>query len=206
MMKNMQNKKLFLVSIFIVLFYSISFAQETKLNSTIDKNALKFTFLSWFSGSTKFSYERAFPEVKQSGEICAGLICAGYDKYNNSPLGFTLRYGHKFFIGEYSYSKPLDGFFLRPEIIYSHFSYDSKTLNSNLLRERNLAQMTALLGTFGYQKTFGNFIIDGWVGAGLAFGNPADTGYHHGFQLWNWFNSYNENIALSFSIRLGWCF
>ena len=93
----MQNKKLFLVSIFIVLFYSISFAQETNLNSTIDKNALKFTFLSWFSGSTKISYERAFPEIKQSGEICAGLISAGYDKYHNSPLGFTLRYGHKFF-------------------------------------------------------------------------------------------------------------
>ena len=202
----MQNKKLFLVSIFIVLFYSISFAQETKLNSTIDKNALKFTFLSWFSGSTKFSYERAFPEVKQSGEICAGLICAGYDKYNNSPLGFTLRYGHKFFVGKYDVQKAFDGFFLRPEIIYSHFSYDSKTLNANLEKERNLAQMTALLGTFGYQKTFGNFIIDGWVGAGLAFGNPADTGYHHGFQLWNWFNSYNENVALSFSIRLGWCF
>ena len=33
------------------------------------KNAIKITFLSWASGSTKISYERAFPRVKQSGEL-----------------------------------------------------------------------------------------------------------------------------------------
>ena len=207
MTRKIANKKIVLIIIFALIFFcSNSFAQGINQSFSSNKNAIKFTFLSWFSGSTKISYERAFPEIKQSGEICAGLISAGYDKYHNSPLGFTLRYGHKFFIGEYSTIKPLDGFFVRPEIIYSHFSYDSKTLNANLEKERNLAQMTALLGTFGYQKTFGNFIIDGWVGAGMALGKPADTGYHHGFQLWNWFGTYNENIALSFSIRLGWCF
>ena len=46
--------------------------------------------------------------------------------------------------------------------------------------------------------------------AGLAvatgFGTPADTGYHHGFQVWDWFGTRNDHIALSFSIRLGWCF
>ncbi len=203
----MVNKKFILLSFFLItIFCSNIFAQEVNQNLSSDKNAIKFTFLSWFTGSTKISYERAFPNIKQSGELCVGLICAGYDKYQNSPLGFTLRYGHKFFLGEYSTSKPFDGFFLRPEIIYSHFSYDSKKQNSNSEKERSLAQMTAILGTFGYQKTFGNFIIDGWVGVGPAFGKPADTGYHHGFQLWNWFDSYNENIALSFSIRLGWCF
>lgn len=174
----MLNKKIFL-HLFLLLFCTSSFAQEINQNLSSDKNAIKFTFLQWFSGSTKISYERAFPEIKQSGEICPGLICAGYDKYHNSPLGFTLRYGH--FLGEYSTSKPLDGFFVRPEMIYSHFSYDSKNQNSNLEKERRLAQMSAILGTFGYQKTFGNFIIDGWVGAGMALGNPADTGYHHGF-------------------------
>ncbi len=37
-------------------------------------NSVKITFLSWLSGSTKISYERAFPEVRQSGEICGMLI------------------------------------------------------------------------------------------------------------------------------------
>lgn len=193
-MKNKFYK--FAVTIFLLISLS-SFLTAEEINL----NAIKFTFLSWTSGSTKISYERAFPKIKQTGELCAGLICAGYDKYHNNPLGFTLRYGHKFFVGKYDVQKAFDGFFLRPEIIYSHFSYDAK--NTQI---RTLAQMTSLIGTFGYQKTFGNFIIDGWVGGGVAFGTPADTGYHHGFQLWNWFNSYNENIALSFSIRLGWCF
>lgn len=48
-----------------------------------------------------------------------------------------------------------------------------------------------------------HFIADAWVGGGYALGTPAETGYHHGFQLWNWFNTRNDNIALSFSIRLG---
>lgn len=31
----------------------------------------------------------------------------------------------------------------------------------------------------------------------------AETGYHHGFQLWRWFGRRNDNIAMSFSIRIG---
>ena len=81
------------------------------------KNSIKLTFLSWFSGSTKLSYERAFSKWNQSGEICASLISAGYDKYHNDPMGFTLRYGHKFFLGRDEIS--LKGFYLRPEFVYS---------------------------------------------------------------------------------------
>ena len=66
--------------------------------------------------------------------------------------------------------------------------------------------MNSLIGCFGYQKTFGKFIVDSWFGAGVAFGEPCETGYHHGFQLWDFLGSKNENIALSFSIRLGWIF
>ena len=164
-------------------------------------NSIKFTFLSWITGSTKISYERALPECKQSSEICAGLICAGFDKYQNNPKGFTVRYGHKFFLGNYNPQKPFDGFFVRPEVIYTRYEYDSKVNG-----QRTLSQMGSLLGSFGYQKTFGRFIVDGWAGAGLALGNPAETGYEHGFLLWNLFDSYNENVALSFSIRFGWIF
>lgn len=196
-------KKIVLVVLIFCLFSLTCFSLENQQESTdVHKNAVKFTFLSWFSGSTKISYERAFQELKQSGELCLGLISAGYDKYQNQPRGFTVRYGHKFFLGNFEKAKPFDGLFLRPEVIYSHFSYNQKE-NSE---KRDLAKMCAILGTVGYQKTFGRLIVDSWVGAGYAFGKPCDTGYHHGFQLWNWFNTKNENLALSFSIRLGWCF
>ena len=180
---------------FLLLFLSAFNYTEAKETY---KNAVKLTFLSWTSGSTKISYERAFTNIKQSAELCGSVIGAGYDKYHNNPLGFTVRYGHKFFMAGYKPEKPLMGFYLRPEAIYSHYNYTHS--NTGL---RTQARMGALLGTFGYQYCIGHFIADAWVGGGYAFGTPAETGYHHGFQLWNWFNTRNDNIALSFSIRLG---
>ena len=162
-------------------------------------NALKITFLSWSTGSTKLSYEKALPEYKQSAEIRSSLISAGYDKYQNDPLGFTLRYSHKFFIGPYDVNKPLQGAYLRPEIIYSDYKYTHSATGL-----RTPARMCALLGSVGYQHCFNRIVVDGWVGGGLAFGRASETGYHHGFQLWKWFGKRNDNIALSFSIRIGY--
>ena len=162
-------------------------------------NSVKITFLSWLSGSTKVSYERAFPNIRQSGEICGSLISAGYDKYDNDPLGFTVRYGHKFFLPDKD-NMSLKGFYLRPEVMYSHYFYNHSTGG------RTLANMGALLGTVGYQYLYKRFLADFWVGGGYALGNPAETHYHHGFELWHWFDMVNTNLAMSFSIRLGICF
>ena len=194
-MNTMKRNKL--VAFLIVLFVasSLCYAGSDYLNS------IKITFLSWATGSTKISYERAIPEHKQSAEICAGLISAGYDKFQNNPVGFTVRYGHKFFIGRYSANKPFDGFFVRPEIIYTYFKYTAKDT-----KERTTSQIGSLLGTIGYQKSFDRFLVDTWVGAGLALGKPADTGYQHGVKVIDPIKDNISTIALSFSIRLGWLF
>lgn len=164
------------------------------------RNSFKITFLSWISGSTKLSYERSFPNIRQSGEWCASVIGAGNDKYQNNPKGYTMRYGHKFFLNE-NQKQSLMGFYLRPEVVYSHYSYNSK-----LDGTRTLATNTAFLGTIGYQYVYKRFLADFWVGGGYAAGTPADTYYHHGFELWHFFNTENTKIAMSFSIRLGICF
>lgn len=164
------------------------------------RNSLKITFLSWISGSTKLSYERSFPKSRQSGELCASIIGAGRDKYRNDPKGYTMRYGHKFFLKENT-RQSLMGIYLRPEVVYSHYSYNRRSDGL-----RTLANETAFLGTFGYQYVYKRFLADFWVGGGYAFGTPAETYYHHGFELWHFFNTENTNIALSFSIRLGFCF
>ena len=164
------------------------------------RNSFKITFLSWISGSTKLSYERAFPNLRQSGELCASVIGAGRDKYQNDPKGYTMRYGHKFFMNE-EQKKSLMGFYLRPEVVYSHYYY-----NSSVDGLRTLSNSTAFLGTVGYQYVYKRFLADFWVGGGYAMGTPAETYYHHGFELWHFFNTENTNIALSFSIRLGICF
>ena len=105
---------------FLLLILSVFNYTEAKETY---KNAVKLTFLSWTSGSTKISYERAFTNIKQSAELCGSVIGAGYDKYHNNPLGFTVRYGHKFFMAGYKPEKPLMGYYLRPEAIYSHYNY-----------------------------------------------------------------------------------
>lgn len=198
-----------ILTVFELLSLSFnSFAQERPDDYIPEKetvatdyhNSIKITFLSWVSGSTKISYERALPRVRQSAEICTSLISAGYDKYDNDPMGFTLRYGHKFFLPDND-GLSLKGFYLRPEVVYSHYSYNLRESG-----ERSLANMTAILGTVGYQYVWRRFLADFWVGGGPAFGNPSETYYHHGFELWHWMNSVNTNIALSFSIRLGICF
>jgi hypothetical protein len=198
-------RKLFLSVALMAMICSSAMAATASegLRSNVQKdylNSVKITFLSWLSGSTKVSYERAFPGLNQSGELCGSLICAGYDKYDNDPLGFTVRYGHKFFMFDRD-DVALKGFYLRPELMYSHYYYTRRTDG-----ERTLANMGTLLGTVGYQYVWKRFLADFWVGGGYAVGTPAETNYHHGFELWHWFGTENKNLAMSFSIRLGLCF
>ena len=92
-------KKSFLLLIVLLLASNCMQAKQPSLYPEKDyRNSFKITFLSWISGSTKISYERAFANIRQSGEFCTSLIGAGRDKYNNDPKGFTMRYGHKFFM------------------------------------------------------------------------------------------------------------
>ena len=197
-------KKSLLIGAFMLLLTSFTSAAETVQKESAAHtdylNSVKITFLSWLSGSTKLSYERAFPQLNQSGEICASLICAGYDKYNNDPLGFTVRYGHKFFLPDND-GLSLKGFYLRPEVIYSHYTY-----TYSVDATRTLANMGSVIGTVGYQYVYKRFLADFWFGGGYAFGNASETLYHHGFELWHWLGKVNTNIAMSFSIRLGFCF
>ena len=193
-------KKTALILLMSLLVSLPAVSRPAQTQETDYLNSIKLTFLSWISGSTKLSYERAFPSVHQSSELCASLISAGRDKYQNHPMGFTVRYGHKFFTPDAD-DRSLMGFYLRPELIYSHYYYDSKISNS-----RTLANMGALLGTVGYQYVYRRFLADFWVGGGYAIGTPAETNYHHGFELWHWFGKEYKHLAMSFSIRLGLCF
>lgn len=185
-------------AIVVIMIVAGTFATSSVKAESPYKNAVKITFLSWISGSTKISYERALPKCAQSSEICASVIGAGHDKYENKPLGFTLRYGHKFFVAGYKADRPLMGFYLRPEAIYSHYDYTHSATGA-----RTPARMGAILATVGYQLCIKRFIADFWAGGGYSFGKPAETGYYHGFQTWQWFGRHNDNIAMSFSIRLG---
>ena len=199
-MKTILKSILLIVCLFVGFTAHAEQRMEVKPQQPDYLNSVKLTFLSWISGSTKISYERAFPKVRQSGEICGSLICAGYDKYNNNPLGFTVRYGHKFFLPDRD-QLSLKGFYLRPEVIYSRYTYDH-SVHGN----RALSNMTAVIGTVGYQYVYKRFLADFWVGGGYAWGQTSETGYYHGFESWHWLGVQHPQVAMSFSIRLGVCF
>ncbi len=180
----------------IFVFFCLIIVPVSGENRSVRRNAVKATFLSWFSGSCKVSYERAVFK-RQTMELTAGYIGVGHDKYENNPTGFTVRYAHKMMLSGTNI-QPLNGFYLRPELVYSNFRYDMK--NS---RERTASDMKGMLFTFGYQYAVHRFVMDGYFGSGYAWGREADTHYQHGFSLWEYFGSYRKNIAMTFGVKLG---
>ena len=182
--------------VYILLFCNLAIVDLFASDLSVRHQAVKTTILSWYTGSCKVSYERTVLS-NQTMEITAGYIGVGHDNFNNNPKGFTGRYAHKYiFYG--NDIQPLNGFYLRPELIYTHFHYDTK-----IDRERALSKMGSAVFTVGYQYAKHRFVADFFVGGGYAFGNEADTHYQHGFALWEVAGGYNKNIAMTFGIKLG---
>lgn len=195
--KKTHNK---IIKIFLMILFSLSLTLNCKSQESLQRrNAVKITFLSWFTGTTKLSYERHLLG-NQTGELTVGVICAGFDKFKNNPKGFTIRYAHKFILKNKS-DYALNGYYVKPEIVWSNFNYDRR--NDEL---RTKANMAGLFACTGYQWARKKFLVDGYVGVGGSIGQEADTYYHHGFVLWNYFNSFCKNVAMTFAIKFGYNF
>lgn len=159
-----------------------------KIPSHYYKNDLKVTVLSLFSGSTKLTYERAITRT-QSMEITGGVIGWGGDWLNhNHSKGGLCRLAYKF-IFNYSYyphfhffsnqSRPghlLHGFYLKPELAFSSFSFDSKDGMERLHNNR-----LAVMGCVGYQVVYKRFVFDIFGGLGAGIGDENEYNYYHGF-------------------------
>lgn len=152
-----------------------------KIPSHYYKNDLKVTVLSLFSGSTKLTYERAITRT-QSMEITGGVIGWGGDWLNhNHSKGGLCRLAYKFIFhfSEYPYSEPehlLNGFYLKPEVAFSSFSYDSKDGMERLHNNR-----LAIMGCIGYQWVCHRFVFDIFGGLGAGIGDENEYNYYHGF-------------------------
>ena len=182
--------KRFITILTLLASFSMAWAQRTDF-----RNDLKITFLSWGTGSSKISYERAsWPD--QTDEITFGLIRLGYDRFDNNPKGMTVRYAHKWIISEHD-GMPLEGLYLRPELVWSKYRYDSKNGG------RTISDMCALFGTAGYQHIWKRLVMDGFIGLGPCIGNRADTYYQHGFITWK---TTGAHLAFTFGMKLGAAF
>ena len=110
-----------LVCIQLILCTSQLFAQEKSFSS---ESSIKMTILSLFSGSTKITYEHTLFH-HQSIELTGGIIGWGTDILNHSDSkGYLSRLAYKFILPtEKNVDKPLQGFYLKPELAFSSFDY-----------------------------------------------------------------------------------
>lgn len=187
--------KIALLFLFFITAGLSAEAEETNAPK-IHRNALKTSFLSWGTGSIKLLYERATTE-QQSMELTLGIIGPTHDGKKNNPKGIHLQYAYKF-IHSNNCVKPLHGFYVKPAIALSHFTYNEKNE-----QERQTSNVATIMGIGGYQWARNWLVIDAYWGIGGAIGKVCDTYYEHGFLLWDFFGTRNKYISLTSGIKIG---
>jgi len=175
------------------------------------KNIVKVNFLSPLFNSLKLSYERSI-KPGRSIEATVGIIGVGNDIYDANERGAFVKLGYKFikspdyYIRGQRYAHILKGTYIRPELAFSHYSYDHEMdyfyFGKDMERKTNT--MFGILLNFGKQWVIDNgFVIDTFVGVGYGFGdNDTDWGSHKAF-----LGGVDEfPLAVSGGVRIGWCF
>lgn len=160
-----------------IVFLPVSVAQQTTVTD-VRKNDFKVTMLSLGSGSSRFTYERAF-NPKHSGEFTLGVIGMGWDWMNHcNPVGALLKMAYKFRLQDNRFLDSwLEGFYLKPELVCAHFSHDTED------KSRATTNQVALLAEGGYQLIHKWFVFDLYLGLGPSLGSGNVNNYYHSFML-----------------------
>lgn len=193
--------------IYTVIFFCISsfccakvVAQNQEANleaSFINKNILKTTFLSWYTGSVKLTYERYLAK-NQSIEITGGDIGSLINIERTQPKGVLCRLAYKFIYPVSLRNKNyLNGFYVKPELAFSSYSYNHVKSDT-----RKNVDRLAIMGNIGYQSIFKNFVIDIFGGLGIGVGDTNESNYHHGFIGLK----HNDIFAFTAGVKIGWAF
>jgi hypothetical protein len=183
------------IPVLLLIFISICSSIQIYAQERAYHNAFKITFLSFLTGSTKVTYERA-TFSRQSLEITVGVIGWGYDKFKVHPKGGLLRVSYKFILYSKS-SEPLNGFYIKPEFAFSHFKHNIFTEEKN---DRTLSSWGTLMGCTGYQFTRKWLVLDGFIGVGAGIGTPTPLRYHHGFI------DRMKHVTFTFGLKFGIAF
>lgn len=168
---------------------SSSLAQEG--DNKILKNDFKVTLLSLGSGSSRFTYERAFSPTN-SVEYTLGVIGWGWNFINQpGPRGFLLKYANKWtLIPQQNSNSWLGGFYVKPEVVIAHFNYLHKHYHEDSgvtdpIRRFRTTQ-GAILGEIGYQLVLWDwFDFDIYAGLGPSMGTGNHNNYYHSFMIFD---------------------
>ena len=160
------------------------------------RNDVKFTLLSFGSGSMRVTYERAIG-LRNSAELTVGLIGVGYDMMNEAYAeGLLLKAAYKWnLIPMKGVGTPLAGFYVKPELVYADFDY---LFEQNDMHTRQMA----LLAECGYQLVMSWFVFDIYAGLGPTVGTGNRHNYYHSFMRF----PPDGPLAYTAGFRLGFAF
>lgn len=165
-----------------VLIFSFALPAWAQEIPSFKKNDLKVTLLSLGSGSSRFTYERAFSQ-KNSAEFTLGLISWGWDMMNKTNSnGLLLKFAYKWNVSPTpNVDSWLSGFYLKPELVFANFDYSAK---KDMSSQRNHTAQGALMAEFGYQVILQQwFVFDIYSGLGASMGTGNENNYFHSFML-----------------------
>ena len=191
------------ITIFIAslaLFCSSLFAQVQVPISKPTKNDIKITLLSIGSGSSRFSYERAFSPLL-SAELTGGVIGWGFDCVNHTnSKGWLMKAAVKWnLIPQPKANTWLAGFYVKPEFIFADYDYPDKDLVITSDVEIPHTTQWALLAECGYQFVYSWFLLDVYFGVGYSNGTGNANNYFHGFLML----PKDSNLAWTSGFRIG---
>lgn len=172
------------------------------------RNAFKITLLSLGSGSSRFTYERAFG-LRNCAEFTVGIIGWGWDWMNDTQSrGLLFKLAYKWnLVPMQRMQTPLAGFYVKPELVYADFAYRDRSMRPKTEYhvhppEPNYTRQVALLAECGYQLLFNWFVFDIYTGLGPSFGTDNDNNYFHSFMLM----PTNGHLAFTAGFRIGIAF
>jgi hypothetical protein len=158
------------------------------------RQAIKVNFLAPLTGNTTISYERLI-RPSRSWEVSLGIIGLGDDINDEDPRGVFAKFGMKFikspdfYLKGMKYAHVLKGTYVKPEIAFSTYSYDSwnyydyssSYFSSDTDRQSNWAMAFNII--VGKQYVFNDiFLLDMYFGLGYGFSENNDNeSYHYGF-------------------------
>jgi len=153
------------------------------------KNVIKLDFISPLTGNTTFAYERSL-KPGRSMEMTLGIIGLGIDPDDINQAGFFMKFGYKFikspdfYFNRMRYSHILKGGYVRPEISFGYYSYDTPSDMYGQPSERRPVFTGAIHLIIGKQWIFDNvFLVDFFGGIGYGFSDDDNREYQFGYVI-----------------------
>lgn len=179
----MKNKLLKCLLGLLAVLIAAPLCSQEKPVGTVKRNDFKITLLSLGSGSSRFTYERAF-SPRNSAEITLGIVGLGWDWMNQSdPLGLLLKMAFKWnLIPHHTEQNWLEGFYVKPELVFAKFHYSqSPRPGDEPSKCPEYTTQMALLAECGYQLLLQWFVFDVYTGLGPSVGTGNRNNYYHSF-------------------------